>query len=181
MSGGMLAAISGPVELAQTPAKGFDLLLVRGLLPLGQLEGFQHRVHIVQRGAERLNDMVDLFDGLRNGHWSLGLRLAGWWRESFPRLAHPGWGSLPDLVRWRRSNFLVGRDGLGTGWHRLGCPFTRGERLLAEGTGCSPPAASAPTPTASAAWRRSRSSRLLGHHVFRARCFFGSHVCFKLP
>lgn len=188
----MRAALSGSVQLAQAATKRFDFLLVRGLLPLGQLEGLKHCLHIVEGGAERLDDLIDLFDCLRNDDGSPGLGFAGWWRErfpelthwrpgSFPRLVHLGWRGLPHFLHWRRSSRLLGRDGFRTGLHRLGCPCRRCERYLDRGAGASPPAASVPTPAAPAAWRRSRSSRLLGLCVFRARCFFGSHAGFKLP
>ena len=42
------------------------------LLPLGQFERLEHCLHVVQRASERLDDVVDLFDGLLNGHGSRG-------------------------------------------------------------------------------------------------------------
>jgi hypothetical protein len=71
------AAFSGLMQLAQAAAKRFDLLLVGGLLPLGQLEGLKHGFHIVEGGAERLDDLIDFFDCLRNGDGSPGFGLAG--------------------------------------------------------------------------------------------------------
>ena len=72
----MGGAFSGPVQLAQAAAKRFDLLLVGSLLPLGQLEGLKDCFHIVEGGAERLDDLIDFFDCLRNGDGSPGFGLA---------------------------------------------------------------------------------------------------------
>lgn len=60
---GMLSAFARTVQVAQATAKGFDLLLVRELLPLRQLQGLEHFFHVFERGAEVLDDMVDLFNG----------------------------------------------------------------------------------------------------------------------
>jgi len=62
----MLSAFPGSVQVTQAAAKGFDLLLVRELLPLGQLQGLEHFFHVFERGAEGLDDTIDLFDGLLN-------------------------------------------------------------------------------------------------------------------
>jgi hypothetical protein len=63
----MLSGFAGPVQLPQAAAKGFNLLLVRVLLPLGQLQGLQHFFHLFQGTAEGLDDVVDLFNGLLDG------------------------------------------------------------------------------------------------------------------
>jgi hypothetical protein len=79
-----LSAFARPVQVAQAPAKGFDLLLVRELLPLGQLQGFEHLFHILEGGAEGFDDMADLFNGPLDGSGRRGPRLARGWRGSFP-------------------------------------------------------------------------------------------------
>jgi hypothetical protein len=66
---GMSAVLTGPVQMAQAAPKRFDFLLVSDLLPLGQLQGLQHFIHLFQGAAEGLNDMVDLLDGLLDSHW----------------------------------------------------------------------------------------------------------------
>ncbi len=99
----MWAAFSWPVQLPQAAAQGFDFLLVGCLLPLGQFEGFQHFLHVVQGASERLDDMVDFLDRFLDSHWLRGLPLPDWWR-----------GSLP-----------FDRDSFGNGLHRLS-GFCRG-------------------------------------------------------
>ena len=65
---GTFPALAMSVQMTQTAAQRFDLLLVRNLLPFGQLQGLQHFVHVFQRAAERLDDMIHLFYGLLNSH-----------------------------------------------------------------------------------------------------------------
>jgi hypothetical protein len=103
----MLAAFSGAVELAQAAAKRFDFLFVPDLLPLGQFESFEHCLHVIQRGSERLDDMIDLLDGLLDGHGSPGLRLAHGRRGQISRLANFLPGHLAFLAR-RRWGDLAG-------------------------------------------------------------------------
>ena len=80
----MRAALWWPVQLPQAAAQGFDFLLIGRLLPLGQFEGFQHFLHVVQGAAERLDDVVDLFDRFLDSHGLRGLPLPDW-----------RWGGLP--------------------------------------------------------------------------------------
>jgi hypothetical protein len=103
----MLAAFPGPVQLAQAAAKCFNLLFVRVLLALGQFQGLEHCLHVVQRASERLDDLSNLFDCLLNGHWGRGSQVAPW-RQ----------GSLP-----------LGGDGFRNGLNRLS-RFFRGWRQL---------------------------------------------------
>ena len=63
----MRSAFPRPVQVVQAAAKRFDFLLVGVLLAFGQLQSFQHALHVVQCPAERLNDLGDLFDRLLNG------------------------------------------------------------------------------------------------------------------
>ena len=63
----MLSAFARTVQVAQASAKGFDLLLVRELLPLGQLQSLEHLFHVFERGAEGFDDMIDFFNGPLNG------------------------------------------------------------------------------------------------------------------
>ncbi len=64
---GVFLTLTVSVQVAQAPAKGFDLLFVRELLPLGQLQSLEHLFHVFERGAEVLDDMIDLFDGSLDG------------------------------------------------------------------------------------------------------------------
>jgi hypothetical protein len=100
----MLAAFSGTVQLAQATAKRFDLLLVSDLLPLGQFKRLEHGFHVVQRGSESLDDMIDLLDGLLDRHGSPGLRLAQWRRGCISRLANLLSGHLAFLAPGRRGS-----------------------------------------------------------------------------
>lgn len=176
MPRGMLAAFSRAVQLAQAAAEGLDLLLVPDLLPLSQFESFEHSIHVVQRGAKRLDDVIDLLDSLLNGHWTARLRLAHWRWGKFPRFAtwrslrlallaprrrgilawFARWrlGSLVQLGRQRRGGLRLGWEGLCRGLNRLGGCFRRGRLLLDGRSGSPPPATSMPAPAASAAARR---------------------------
>ena len=78
----MLAAFPGPVQLAQAAAKCFNLLFVRVLLALGQFQGLQHLLHVVQGASERVDDVSNLIDCLVNSHRSRGSQLAPWRRGS---------------------------------------------------------------------------------------------------
>ena len=62
-----MSAVPRPVQLAQAPAKRFDLLLIGGLLPLRQFQRFQHFLHVFECSPKRLDDVVDLFDRPLNG------------------------------------------------------------------------------------------------------------------
>ena len=73
----MVSAFPRPVQLAQAAAKRFELLLVGGLLPLGQFQRFQHFFHAPERSLKRLDDVVDLLDRLLNGGGCRGLPIAG--------------------------------------------------------------------------------------------------------
>lgn len=63
----IVSAFPWPMQLVQAAAKGFDLVLVGDLLAFGQLQRFQHLLHVVQCSAERLNNLVDVLDRLLNG------------------------------------------------------------------------------------------------------------------
>ena len=62
----MGSAFPWPVQLMQAAPKRFDFLLVGVLLPFGQLERFQHLLHVVQSSAKGLDDLVDLPNRLLN-------------------------------------------------------------------------------------------------------------------
>ena len=89
----MLSTFAGPVQLAQAAAQGFNFLFVGNILPLGQFEGFQNFLHVVERASECLDDVVDLFDGFLDSHWLRGSRLANLWSAI---------GFLSDLSRQSR-------------------------------------------------------------------------------
>lgn len=57
-----LALLTRPLELAQLAPQVFDLLLVRGILALGQFQVFQHLFHFVERLAEGDNHLVHRLD-----------------------------------------------------------------------------------------------------------------------
>ena len=188
----MRATFSWPVQLPQAAAQGFDLLLVGYLLPLGQFEGFEHCLHLVQRGSKHLDDVVDLFDRFLDSHRLCGSQLPGWWWQRLPRLTHwrsgscpqlthRGQGSIPRLVRWRQGSLPLGREGFRPGLNRLGGILRGCERLLAGGSGCSRSAPATPATTASAAPHGLRCSGSLRRCAFQARFRFGVHVFFKLP
>src|SRR4051812_4321781 len=66
----MLAAtITRTLELAKGTTKRFYFPLVTVFLALGQLESFKHFFHFIERLAQRLNNLVYLFDSLLNCRW----------------------------------------------------------------------------------------------------------------
>ena len=79
------------MQLPQSAPQRLDFLRVRILLSLGQLHAFQHFFHVVERFFQSLDDLINLFDGLLNRHWSgwlalpPGLKARLWLR--FTRLA----------------------------------------------------------------------------------------------
>ena len=75
----VLSAFPGRMQMAQTAAEGLDLLLVGGLLPLGQLQSLQHFIHVLQGSAEGLDNMAHLFDSLLDCSGRCRLPLAGGW------------------------------------------------------------------------------------------------------
>ena len=100
---GMFPALSGPVQMPQAPAKGFDLLLVGGLLPLGQLQCLQHFLHFLQSPLEGLDDVVHLFDSLLDGDGRCRLPITGL-LDGSGRCRLPlagGWGGNLPLDRCR--------------------------------------------------------------------------------
>ena len=52
--------------MPQGAPQRLDLLFVRALLPLGQLQGLQHFVHVIQRVSQRVADLVNFFNRLLN-------------------------------------------------------------------------------------------------------------------
>jgi hypothetical protein len=115
----------GLVQSAQAAAKGLDLLLVRGLLPFSQLHGFQHFLHVVECGAEGFDDVVDLFNGVRDCRWRGGLKVAGWGRRS---LAPGREGSLRALFALCAPELHSGSAGIPAGCFRSLRPGRRGCR-----------------------------------------------------
>ena len=73
----LIAAFAGAMDLAQAAAESFDLLLVSGLLPLGQFQGLHDLLHVLGRSAESLDDPVYLLDRLLDGHRCGRMTLAG--------------------------------------------------------------------------------------------------------
>jgi hypothetical protein len=71
------AWLAGVVELAQGAAERLDLVFVGILLPLGQFERLENFFHLVERLAERLENLIDLFDGLFDRRRRSPLRLEG--------------------------------------------------------------------------------------------------------
>jgi hypothetical protein len=61
------AFFSRAVQSSQGAFQFVNLALVVNLLPLGQLQRFQHIFHFVEGMFQFLDDLVDLFDGLGNG------------------------------------------------------------------------------------------------------------------
>jgi hypothetical protein len=125
--------------------------------------------------------LVDLFDGLLNGHGSPGLRLASWRPGKLSDLAHGRWGSLPRFGHWWWGSLLFARDGFRDGLDGLGRCLRPHERFLGGGSGCSPPASSVSTPAPPATPGRLRRFRL--HRCFACwfRFLVGSHSYFKVP
>jgi hypothetical protein len=90
-----LRALAGHVlgrtmEPPQLLAQRFDFALVGGLLALGQFQQFEHFIELVERLAERGNDLHHFIDGLADG---LGMRRLGragrgWRRALLARTAH---------------------------------------------------------------------------------------------
>src|SRR3974377_1597392 len=123
-----------PMQRAQAAAKGFDLLLIGRLLPLGQLQRFQHSLHVVQGPAEHLDDLVHLLDCPLNCRWRCG-----------QPVALRRWGSLS--FYWDGFCYHL------SGYHRLLSRLRRclcGWRLLWGGWGPPPPAAAPPAARTSA-------------------------------
>ena len=177
----VLPALSGPMQLAQTTAQGFDFLLVSILLPLGQFQGLEHSLHVVQRASEFIDDLVNLFDGLLNGHWGPRLRLTGWRPGNLPWLAHGRRGSLRRFAHRRRRSLLFARAGFRDALYCLAFSFRPWERFLADGAGSSPPAPSASTPATPAAPGGLRRIRLRRHFACWFRFLVGSHSDSKVP
>ena len=63
------------MQLPQSAPQRLDFLRVCILLSLGQLHAFQHLFHVVERFFQGLDDLINLFDGLLNRHWSGWLTL----------------------------------------------------------------------------------------------------------
>jgi hypothetical protein len=63
-----MSAFARPTTLAQSPAQGFDLLLVGGFLPFGQFQSFEHFFHLLERVAKRGHDAIDLVNGFADLH-----------------------------------------------------------------------------------------------------------------
>ena len=59
-------ALPRALQLTQGPPQRFDFLIVHALLALGQLQTFQHFVHVIECFPERVDDLVNLFDRLLN-------------------------------------------------------------------------------------------------------------------
>ena len=154
------APFAGPVELPQAAAEGFDLLLIGVLLPLGQFQRFQYLLHVVQGVAERVNNVIDLLNGLLNAGQS-GRRWlpTGGWDDGF----------LFDGRRFSGGLCLLG------GLRREG----RGLRSLALGRALSP--TSAPAATAPATSSCGRRASGLGGGAAWVRLLFRIHVFLKVP
>lgn len=141
--------------MAQTAAQGFNFLLVGNLLPLGQFEGLQHFVHILERGAERGNNAGDLFNGLLNRHrpgrgaraGRRGSRHTGRRRAFRTGFRLCAGRRLAGNVRLRSGSQLSHRR---SGWRRRGCRCLRRRRR--RGRRCG-------------SFRRSRRRGLLGRTI----------------
>lgn len=62
------------LQLPQRPAQRINLAFVGVLLPFGEFRQFENLFHLVQDFLEGLDDVGNLFDGLRDGR-ALPLRL----------------------------------------------------------------------------------------------------------
>ena len=125
----MGSVFPGPVELAEAAAEGLDLVLVGVLLALSQFNGFEDFLHVVERGAKGLDAVVDLLDGVGDGGWGGGLKVASWRRGR---------------------SFACGRGGRFDRLTRLGEFLGRCARRRGGGQGCSPPTAPMAATAASA-------------------------------
>ncbi len=95
------SAVSGTMQLPQRALQRLDFALVINFLALGQLEGFQHFLHLIQRLLQLLDNAGDLLDGLADRR---GFRRSGFGpafgfgfaraRRRLQRFLRPGWERL---------------------------------------------------------------------------------------
>jgi hypothetical protein len=72
-----VSSLAGVVELAQGATEGLDLVFVGILLALGQLEGLEHFLHLVECLAQGLEGLIDLLDGPLDGRRRSRLKWPG--------------------------------------------------------------------------------------------------------
>ncbi len=63
-----------PLQTVEGAAERIYLILIGIFLAFCQFEAFQHCLHLVQRFAQRSDDLVDLFDRFLNRGRRTGLR-----------------------------------------------------------------------------------------------------------
>jgi len=99
------------MQLPQRALKTLNLALVINLLPLRQLQCFQHFLHFIERMLQFLDDSIHLIDGIGDG-WGLmrGFRLLAWLAR-FPQLA---W--FPQLTRFAWLTWFPLLGFLDRGW-----------------------------------------------------------------
>jgi hypothetical protein len=75
-------AVFGMLQMPQRAAKLFDFVLVGIFLALGELEGFENFVHIIQSFAQCLNYAIHVFDSSlnRSGRGGMSWSRSGWLR-----------------------------------------------------------------------------------------------------
>ena len=93
------AAIPGPVQLMERTAQRFDFVLILNFLPLGELQRFEHFVHLIQHAFEFGNHDVDFFNGFAHRrNLVLGCRP---WRVFGGTFTFRGSGNWRGAFAWR--------------------------------------------------------------------------------
>jgi hypothetical protein len=120
------ALLARALQAAQSALEFFNLLLVQYLLPLRQLEGLKHLVHVIQRVPERVNDLVHLLDGpVYGGLGRLRTVALSWWMRKTRSARLPALRSRPlrgSFIESRMRRRLVTRE---LGIKRLGLASLR--------------------------------------------------------
>lgn len=120
------ALLARALQAAQSALEFFNLLLVQYLLPLRQLEGLKHLVHVIQRVPERVNDLVHLLDGpVYGGLGRLRTVALSWWMLKTRSARLPALRSRPlrgSFIESRMRRRLVTRE---LGIKRLGLASLR--------------------------------------------------------
>ena len=72
-----MPGFAGALELAQGAPERLDFVFVGIFLALGYFKSLKHLLHLVERLAQSLNRLIDLFDGTLDGRPRGRLTLAG--------------------------------------------------------------------------------------------------------